>query len=76
MNNDSGEPWIPQTMAADWKFLDNSLYFKHCLYVPEPARFDLVKSLHESPASGHEGFFQTLHQMQRDYWWPGMSTFL
>ena len=63
-------------MAADWKFIDNSLYFKDCLYVPEPAHHNLVQSLHESPAGGHEGFFQTLHRMQKDYWWPGMSTFL
>ena len=76
MNHDSGEPWIPQTTVADWKFIDNSLYFKHHLYVPESACHDLVRSLHESPAGGHEGFFRTLHQMQRDYWWPGMSTFL
>ena len=76
MNNDSGKPWIPQTTAADWKFIDNSLYFKHRLYVPEPARHDLVRSLHKFPTGGHERFFQTLHRMQRDYWWPGMSTFL
>ena len=76
MNNDSGEPWIPQTMAADWKFIDNTLYFKHRLNVPEPACPDLVKSLHKSVARGHEVFFQTLHCMQWDYLWPGMSTFL
>ena len=57
MNRDTKEPWIPQTMAADWEFIDNSLYFKHCLYILEPARHDLVKSLHNSPAGGHEGFF-------------------
>ena len=61
MNNDSGKPWVPRTTAADWKFIDNSLYFKHRLYIPEPARHNLVRSLHESPARGHEGFFQTLH---------------
>ena len=76
MNSDNGEPWIPCTTAADWEFIDNSLYFKHHLYVPEPACRDLVKSLHDSPTRGHEGFFWTLHRMQRDYWWPGMSTFL
>ena len=76
MNSDSREPWIPHTMAADWEFINNSLYFKHCLYIPEPACHDLVKSLHDSPTGGHEGFFRTLHRMQRDYWWPGMSTFL
>ena len=76
MNHDGGEPWIPWTMVADWEFINNSLYFKHCLYIPEPARHNLVKSLHNSPARGHEGFFRTLHRMQKDYWWPGMSTFL
>ena len=76
MNKDTKETWIPHSTAADWKFNDGSLYFKHRLYVPEPARHELVKSLHDSPAGGHEGFFQTLHRMQKDYWWPGMSTFL
>ena len=57
MNCNNSEPWIPHTAAVDWKFIDNSLYFKHRLYVPEPARFELVQSLHESPAGGHKGFF-------------------
>ena len=76
MNCNNSKLWIPHTAVVDWKFIDNSLYFKHCLYVPEPTRLELVQSLHESPARGHEGFFQTLHRMQKDYWWPGMSTFL
>ena len=57
MNLDNSEPWIPRTTAADWEFINNSLYFKHHLYIPEPARHDLVKSLHNSPTRGHEGFF-------------------
>ena len=76
MNCSDSEPWIPRNMAADWEFTNNSLYFKHCLYIPEPACHNLVKSLHDSPTRGHKGFFCTLHQMQKDYWWPGMSTFL
>ena len=64
MSNDGGEPWIPQTTATDWKFIDNALYFKHHLYIPEPACHNLVSMLHESPTRGHEGFFQTLHWMQ------------
>ena len=57
MNNDVGEPWISQTTKEDWKFVDDTLYFKHRLYIPESAHHKLVKSLHESPAGGHEGFF-------------------
>ena len=76
MNNEKGEPWIPQTTKTDWEFINGALYFKHQLYVPESAHHDLVKSLYKLPARGHEGFFCMLHQMQQDYWWPGMSTFL
>ena len=61
MNHNGGKPWIPRTMAADWEFINDSLYFKQHLYVPEPARHNLVKSLHNSPAGGHEGFFRMLH---------------
>ena len=57
MNDDSGEPWIPCTNKTDWEFSDGALYFKHQLYIPESACLDLVKSLHKSPASRHEGFF-------------------
>ena len=46
------------------------------LYVPKAACLNLVNTLHESPTGGHKGFFHTLHWMQKDYWWPGMSTFL
>ena len=28
MNHDGSEPWIPRTMAADWEFINDSLYFK------------------------------------------------
>ena len=54
MNHDYSEPWMPQTTAADWEFINDSLYFKHRLYIPEMAHHDLVKSLHNSPARGHE----------------------
>ena len=76
MNDETGEPWIPQTTKTDWEFTNRALYFKHQLYIPEPTHHDLVKSLHELLTGGHEGFFCTLHCMQKDYWWPGVSTFL
>ena len=37
MNDEKGEPWIPQTATTNWEFIDGALYFKHQLYVPEPA---------------------------------------
>ena len=29
MNNEAGEPWIPQTAKTDWEFTNGALYFKH-----------------------------------------------
>ena len=60
----------------DWKFDNGSLYFKNRLYIPEPARPDLVRSTHESLHGGHGGYYQTYNLLSRDYWWPGMTTFV
>ena len=76
MNNETREPWLPQTNKEDWIFEHGYLYFKNRLYIPEPACYELVRSLHKCPTEGHKGFFHTLHQMQKDYLWLGMSTFL
>ena len=60
----------------DWTFLDGALYYKSCVYIPEPAQQDLVCSLHSSLAGGHGRYFRTVHLVQRDYWWPGLTTFV
>jgi len=67
---------FPHTAHDDWTFLDGALYYKSRLYVPEPAQQDLVLSLHCSPAGGHGRYFRTVHLVQRDYWWPGLTTFV
>ena len=76
MNSNQGEPWIPRTSKANWHFEEGKLYFKGRLYIPKSNCHNLIKSLHKSPCRGHEGFYHTLHHVQWDYWWPGMSTFL
>ena len=67
---------FPRVSFDDWTFLEDSLYFKGRLYVPEPACQDLVCSLHCSLAGGHGGYFRTIHLVQRDYWWPSLTTFV
>jgi len=67
---------FPCTSRDDWMFMEGSLYFKGCLYVPEPARQDLVCSLHCSLVGGHGGYFCTVHLVQRNYWWPGLTIFV
>jgi len=67
---------FPRAAHNDWTFLDGALYYKSRLYVPELARQDLVCSLHCSPAGGHGSYFRTVYLVQRDYWWPGLTTFV
>jgi len=67
---------FPCVTHDKWTFLDGTLYFKGCLYVLEPAHQDLVCSLHCSPAGGHGGYFHTVHLVQHEYWWPGLTTFV
>ena len=68
---------FPHMACEDWTFLDGALYFKGRLYIPEPAYQDLVCSLpHCSPVGGHGSYFHTVHLVQCDYWWPGLTTFV
>ena len=67
---------LPRSSPEDWYFDQGALYYKGRLYVPEPARHSLVKGIHESLAGAHGGYFHTISLLQRDYWWPGMTTFV
>ena len=68
--------WLSCTTKENWKFDNRSLYFKNCLYIPEDSHQQLVQLIHEPPTSGHDRFFYTLYLLQKDYWWPSMSTYL
>ena len=71
-----GSPLFPCSSFSDWCFSNSLLYFKNRLYIPAAARHDLVSSIHSSPTTGHGGFFRTYTLLSRDYWWPGMSSFI
>ena len=75
-NLSQGSPLFPRSSLLDWHFHDSQLYFKSRLYIPAVARHDLISSVHTSLASGHGGFFRTYSSLSRDYWWPGMSSFV
>ena len=71
-----GSPLFPHSSLTNWHFSNSCLYFKNRLYIPPNACHDLVTSVHSSLASGHGGFFRTYCLLSRDYWWPGMSSFV
>ena len=75
-NLSQGSPLFPRSSLLDWHFDGSQLYFKNRLYIPTSAQHDLVSSVHTSLALGHGSFFRTYSSLSRDYWWPGMSSFV
>lgn len=57
-------------------FDDGKLYYQHRIYILVPAHADLVQEAHSSPASGHGGVMRTITLLSRNYWWPGLSSFV
>jgi hypothetical protein len=73
---DKGASLFPRARREDWLYLEEKLYFKGCLYIPEGAHRDIVVSIHESAAGGHGGIFRTQDLVAWDFWWPGLNAFI
>ena len=69
-------PLFNRSQTEDWTFNDRWLYYKGCLYVPEPPCHDLVTAAHCSFKGGHSGHLRTIALLLKDYWWPGLSIYV
>ncbi|ESK82005.1 retrotransposon nucleocapsid protein [Moniliophthora roreri MCA 2997] len=67
-----------KSSLQDWRTTDGILYYKNRVYVPNDSKLQkhLVKSIHEALLHGHPGQWNTVDQIQRDYWWPGMTKYI
>ncbi|ESK86547.1 reverse transcriptase-rnase h-integrase [Moniliophthora roreri MCA 2997] len=72
-----GPPPIKSALE-DWTTRDRLLFYKNRCYVPNKGnlRREIVKTIHEAKGVGHPGQFNTLEQVSREYWWPGMAKFV
>ena len=52
------------------------LYFKGCMYILLHEQQAITWSIHDSPTTGHAGRFRTKALLERDFWWPGLSSFV
>ena len=72
----------PFRALEDWKLelVDgrNTLFYKGRNYIPDDLdlRCDIVKMLHDHETAGHSGEAETLVSIKREYWWPGLWTFV
>ena len=63
---------------ADWTVEDGLMFYKGWCYVPDnlEVRRQVVSQYHDTISAGHSGQLKTQELVQRDYWWPGLVTFV
>uniref|UniRef100_A0A0W0GEU5 Putative pro-pol protein n=1 Tax=Moniliophthora roreri TaxID=221103 RepID=A0A0W0GEU5_MONRR len=61
-----------------WEEDNGLVYYKGKLYIPADKGLctDVLKQCHDAPTARHLGEHGTLEQVNRYYWWPGMSSFV
>src|SRR4029077_10346829 len=62
----------------EWNLEDGIILFRGQIYVPKDdnLRRDIVKKYHDHIATGHPGRWKTYELISREFWWPGISTFV
>lgn len=61
---------------SDFSVTDDLVFHAGRLYVPPSLRADVLKSRHDAFTAGHPGRARTLNLVQRDFSWPGITTFV
>ena len=66
------------TAHPDYKSSGRLLLFRDRIYVPDlnDCRLAVLRSCHDSPPAGHFGTARTLELVKRNYWWPGLVSFV
>jgi len=65
-----------RSALSDWKIEDATLYYKDRAYVPPHLRSRVLFLNHDHATAGHPGRHKTEWFVKRDFWWPGMGTFI
>ena len=62
----------------EWNLENGIILHRGQVYVPkdESLRRDIVRNYHDHIAIGHLGRWKTYELVSREFWWPGMSTFV
>ena len=66
--------WMISTINDD-NFV---LFYNGAMYIPNDLelRRRIVSQFHNGPLAGHPGISETTTQVQREYYWPGMRSFI
>jgi len=73
-----GGPFPMKSSLKDWHTANKQVFYKNQCYIPDDLtlRWNMVQKYHDTVSAGHPGCLATQILVQRDYWWPGMATFI
>ena len=71
-----GTPLLSHSTLSNWHYDNGHLYFKGQMLVPPSSHSALLHTIHSSPLSDHMGIFRAKSILERDYWWPGLASFV
>jgi hypothetical protein len=68
----------PKVQLSQCEVRNGYLYYRDRPYVPDDDELyaELTRLCHEIPAAGHPGRARTYQILSRDYYWPGMSSYV
>ena len=64
------------SISSNWSCKDDLLLYKGLIYVPETLRTDGLHEHNDAPLADHCGIARTLESITRNYWFPGINTFI
>ena len=65
------------SLQPPWSYDDAGLLLhKGLIYVPQSMRMSVLKDHHDAPLAGHCGVARTIELLSRNYWFPGMQSFV
>jgi len=64
----------------DWNYENGLLLYRGKVYIlhsmKDTLRQQIIKIHYDLPSTGHPGQWKTYELVSRNYWWPGMTTFV
>ena len=64
----------------DWNYENGLLLYRGKIYIPhsveDTLQQQIVQMHHDLPSARHPGWWKTYELVSRNYWWPGMITFV
>ena len=67
-----------QKGLEEWNLEDGIILYRGQIYVPkdDSLQCEVVMRYHDHVATSHPGRWKTYELISREFWWPGISTFV